>query len=802
MDQDFELDRPRLAQDRVPRSWQIRLLVGLVLLIPGIVIFWPFLFGDAVLLYRDIGRDSLHSYYTDFVHLSNYIRTNGFPSWSFHIGMGQDLAYATGFLIWEPVTWLPARFIAQALVVQHLLKIVTAGLLFFRFLELCRMATGAALLGSLLLAFSAYMSMGSCWYLAAEELLAFTAVLLGAEQALQRGRWVLLAIAVALLGMINPFYLYLCALFLACYVPARIFSRNGWQPEFLFRKCLTLAVVALLGIGLGAVVTLPYLNVVLNSPRGAGATNSLATLGSYPLFGFESASHYVTALLRPFANDLLGTGDAFRGWQNYLEAPLTYCGLISLILLPQALVRGTRRHSIILLFFLLWLVVPTVFPWFRYLFWLFKGDYYRAYSLFSILGIITVSMLAFTRYVERGILNVWLLAAWVTLLVALLYLPFDFLQSAIDSRLRLAVTAYLIGYGVVLLVGQLANKREIAACVVIGLAVVELVHFNRITVLDRKTVSKQELRRGIAANRDTAEAIQDLRRDDDSFFRTTVLRLAESGRTETDPNDAMLLAYYGTSSYSSFNDSDYLRFLTAVEALQSNFETDTRWAVGLAGNFIPSIFGGEKYALVEDPEPFRRVAQYELVRRYGNSHLFRNRLYLPLGLTFTSYLPDDQFLQLTSEAKEQYLLATVILESNEQTKAAGLKRVTVAEMERELAASSYPALVEQRRASAFRLASFTQKRLEGSVHLEQDGVLVLQTPFNPGWRAFQDGQAKPVLRADVGLLGVALNAGEHKVELRYRNPWLIPGIVTTLCSLLVLALGLRRWPQLATAPLN
>src|SRR2546423_6663429 len=245
-----------------PGSWRGLVAAGVILLCVGLAIFWRFVFGDGVLLYRDIGSASLTSYYADFVHLSKYIRTDGFPSWSFHIGMGQDLAYATGFLFWEPVTWLPARFIAQALVFQHLIKIVIAGLLFFRFLELCRVATGAALLGSLLLSFSAYMSMGSCWYLLAEELLAFTAILLGAELALQRGRWVLLALAVALLGLVNPFYLYLCALFLACYVPARMIARSGWQPGFVSKKCLTLAAVALLGIGLGALVTLPYLKVV------------------------------------------------------------------------------------------------------------------------------------------------------------------------------------------------------------------------------------------------------------------------------------------------------------------------------------------------------------------------------------------------------------------------------------------------------------------------------------------------------------------------------------------------------------
>jgi uncharacterized membrane protein YfhO len=774
------------------------LLAALFLLFVGSLIFRDFLFGNQVLLYKDIGSDSLKSYYADFVHLSNYIRTNGFPSWSFHIGMGQDLAYATGFLIWEPVTWLPPRFIAQALAFQHLVKVLIAGLLFFRFLELRRVAMGAALLGSLLLAFSAYMSMGSCWCLTAEELLAFTAVLLGAEQALQRGRWLFLALSVALTGMINPFYLYLCALFLGCYVPARIVARNGWQPGLISKKCLCLAVVGLLGIGLGAFVTLPYLDVVLNSPRGAGATNSFATLGSFPLFGFESASHYVTALLRPLANDLLGTGDAFRGWQNYFEAPLTYCGLISLVLLPQAFVRGTRRHRVILLLFLLWLVVPTMFPWFRYLFWLFKGDYYRTYSLFSILGIITISMIALTRYVEQGILSVWLLVIWVVSLIAILYLPIDLLQNVIDPRLRIAVTAYLTGYGLVLLVGQLANKREIAAFLVIGLAVVELVHFNRITVLDRKLVGKPELIGGIATNRDTAEAMQELHRDDSSFYRTTVLRLMGGG-TETELNEAMLLGYYGTSSYSSFNDSNYLRFLGAMEALPSNLEIDTRWVVGLAGNFIPSIFGGEKYALVEDPEPLQKVSQYELVRRYGDSYLFRNQLSLPLGLTFSGYLPQDQFLQLSLDAKEQYLLATVILEPDQQAKVPRLKRLTVAELEGQLAASSYPAISEQRRASAFQIASFAENKIEGNVRLDQDSILVLQTPFNRGWHASQDGQPAPVLRADIGLLGVALNAGEHKVALHYRNPWLIPGTVVSLCSLLLLAVGLWRWPRMATA---
>jgi uncharacterized membrane protein YfhO len=72
----------------------------------------------------------------------------------------------------------------------------------------------------------------------------------------------------------------------------------------------------------------------------------------------------------------------------------------------------------------------------------------------------------------------------------------------------------------------------------------------------------------------------------------------------------------------------------------------------------------------------------------------------------------------------------------------------------------------------------------------------LQTPFDRGWRARQDGQAAPVLKVDVGLLGVGLDAGEHKVELHYRNPFLVPALAATLASFLILAASLWRWPRL------
>jgi uncharacterized membrane protein YfhO len=773
-------------------------LASMCLLLVGTLIFWPFLFGNAVLLYTDIGSDSVNDYYPNFVHLSHYIRSQGFPSWSFYVGMGQDIAYATGYLVWQPVSWLPGDLIAHALVFQHLGKVLIAGLLFFRFLQLRGLHAPLPLLGSLLLSFSAYMCIGSCWYPFADEVVCFAGILLATEEAIQYGRWFLLAVVVALVGMITPFHLYLCALFLLLYVPARLFGQYGWQPRTILRSCLRLAGVATLGVGLGAIVTLPHLYAVLNSPRVSGTTSAVATLSSFSFLGLESPFHYITAALRPFSNDILGTGDGFRGWQNYLEAPLTYCGLLCLLILPQTLIGGTRRQRIICVLFLAGVLLPTVLPWFRYLFWLFQGDYYRTHSLFWVLGLVTLSIITLSRYVEGRPFNLWLLAATAVALIGALYLPFEQWQALINPALRSGVTIFLLFYVVVLTAGQLLKRQKLASWLILVLSAVELVQFDRITVSQRKTISKQELKERVGYNDETVDAIRDIKAGDDSFFRITKLRPSALS-VYSSFNDAMVFGYYGTSSYSSFNNINYTNFLTAVDAIPPNSETHTRWSVGLLNDPILSMFAGEKYALVDNPLPFQRALQYELVRQYGNDYLFRNARFLPLGLAFGSYITEDAFLKLPSGEKSGALLDVVVLPTKSEGEAAGLTPADLSGLEQDARNLSLADVATASRKTALKLTSFGQTHFEGTISLDQRSILVVQTPFDRGWSALQDGQAAPALRVDAGLLGVGLDAGEHRLELHYRNPFLVYALVTTLASLLILAACAWRWPRLGPA---
>ena len=212
--------------------------------------------------------------------------------WSFRVGMGQSIFPYSNSLLFDPVVWLTRDMIARALVYQHLLKIVVSGLFFFRFLELKGLKFVASLLGALLVAFSAYMTMGSCWTLIGNEVVCLTFVLFAVETAMVKGRWFYLPLAIACCGILTPLHLYFAALLLAIYVPARLFLQGRQDFRSSAQVCLKLAAFAMIGVGLATVFWLNTLSVIENSPRGSGLTSYATKLRAFPVLGFETVAHY------------------------------------------------------------------------------------------------------------------------------------------------------------------------------------------------------------------------------------------------------------------------------------------------------------------------------------------------------------------------------------------------------------------------------------------------------------------------------------------------------------------------------
>ncbi|MBN1936432.1 MAG: YfhO family protein [Anaerolineae bacterium] len=87
--------------------------------------------------------------------------------------------------------------------------------------------------------------------------------------------------------------------------------------------------------------------------------------------------------------------------------------------------------------------------------------------------------------------------------------------------------------------------------------------------------------------------------------------------------------------------------------------------------------------------------------------------------------------------------------------------------------------------------------------LSQSGYLVLADTFYPGWTATVDGQAAEILRANYAFRAVALDAGAHTVEFRYRPRSFAVGVACSavgLAALVIVGLTVRAQRQAKRKP--
>ena len=102
------------------------------------------------------------------------------------------------------------------------------------------------------------------------------------------------------------------------------------------------------------------------------------------------------------------------------------------------------------------------------------------------------------------------------------------------------------------------------------------------------------------------------------------------------------------------------------------------------------------------------------------------------------------------------------------------------------------------------VTDLSPNRVKVRASLEAPGLLVLSEIWYPGWQAWDNGQAAPIVRTDAILRGVYLEPGAHTVEFVYR-PWTVQaGLIVSGATALALAgyaamrLLRRKW-QGATA---
>jgi uncharacterized membrane protein YfhO len=381
-------------------------------------------------------------------------------------------------------------------------------------------------------------------------------------------------------------------------------------------------------------------------------------------------------------------------------------------------------------------------------------------------------------------LNIILLYATFIVALALLYSVSITKIVQPDPWLQGLITVLLILYLLILSCFKYQNLRYFASFMLVATICFELASMAHITVNNRSTIDVSDYEGKGGYNDYSIEAVNYIKSIDNTFFR--INKDYSSGpAVHRSLNDAKMQHYYGTSSYDSFNQGYYIKFLGALNIIDTKNEPETKWAPGLT-RLLLRTFGSVKYQLTRHNGQELSYAGFSKIGEFGDVNVFRNNLYLPLGLAFSKYILLEDFVYMPILKKDITLLNAFVINGDQKNDFSDFETFNTNKIpsfyhyEKE-----YLPTITDLRSNSLRIQRYSQNSIKGSIYLKERALLLFTIPFDKGWIARVDGKTRKIHVVDIGFMGLILGNGFHEIELTFSPPFLRTGFVISITSLII-----------------
>jgi len=304
-------------------------------------------------------------------------------------------------------------------------------------------------------------------------------------------------------------------------------------------------------------------------------------------------------------------------------------------------------------------------------------------------------------------------------------------------------------------------------------------------------ITGAELKQKVGFNDYSVDAVNYIKAHDKSLFRITK-DYASGPAIHSSINDAQVQNFYGTPSYTSFNQINYIKFLQVAGIIRGTDETETRWAHGLMETPLLHPFGGIKYGLSKSSRPALLDFNYDSLTTIGDVKILKNRLSLPLGFTYSKFIRLKDFKELSKDQKEFTLYKAFVLDDSLYTNFKSFPRFRLSDTSQNYSWSELANDINLLKKDTLKIDLFGQNLIKGKIQSEHPELLFFSIPFDKGWTAKIDGKEIKPLIVNVGFTGILLDKGEHQVQLSFTPRFyyvgaLISGIAVILFASLVLA---------------
>ncbi len=821
-------------EQKHPRDWKMQdegplrscdaLIASFVIPVMIMVIIFLakgiFPFGDLCFLRTDM----YHQYAPFFSEFQYKLTQGGSLLYSWDVGMGVNFSALYAYYLASPFNWLlifcPKSLIIEFMTCQIVLKMGLCGLSMSYYLRKhCHTNDFGVAFFGVFYALSGYMAAYSWNIMWLDCIILFPLIVLGLERLVRKGKGLLYCLTLGMSILSNYYISIMTCIFMILYFIVLLIMDEDMHWEKFITRGFQFAVYSVLSGGLAAVVLLPEIYAL--QMTASGDMNFPETFNQYfPIFDM---------IARHIGN--VETEIGLDHWPNI------YCGVAVLmffilyLLCRQIGAKEKAVYCSLLLFFF------ASFS-FNILNFIWHGFHYPN-SLPARQSYIYIFLVLFVCYRAYMYLRKMPWKHVCTAFAGSVIFVLMAQKLVTEDHFHFIVYYVAIAF-LALYVGAIAmyqkGRRYYVPALIYGLSLVSIESAVNMAVTSVDTTNRTTYTDDNAA----VEKLVDTLQPNETFFRVDKVKRKTK-------NDGAWMNFPSVSLFSSTANadlSDLFRKLgcegsvNAYSITGSTPLVDALFAVKYALYSEKPEDGPLRTAIGEEDGTWLYQNQYTLPLGFyvdpdfesrwnldtGNPADVQNSLADALGvepvlelvldttiegsdLTFTPetggeyyvYVENSKVEDVTAttwkgpnafhNVKRGYLLELGYCAAGEPV------TLTAEDGKEELWADVYRfsenalgSVAAKLSAHPWKLTSWTDTSLEGTITCEADGMMFTSIPYDEGWKIKVDGEEVKTEKMLDAFVGISLSAGTHTVTMEYTPSGLILGAVVTAASLMILIL--------------
>ena len=704
---------------------------------------------------------------------------NGSFGWNWYTDLGANfIGSYTFYLLGSPFFWLtipfPNSFVPYLLGPLLILKFGCATLTAYLYIRRFTKTPEAAMLGSLLYAFSGFSIYNIFYNHFHEAIICLPLLLWALEVLITENRRGFFALTVALCALVNYYFFFGMVVFCIIYFFVRVFSK---AVTVKFSRFLILLLESVLGVLMAAVLLLPSFYTVIQNGRVS------EVLLGWDALSYPNEQLYLNIIQSFFfPNDLPAIASFFPDTNREWASVAGWLPLFSMVGV-FAFFKSRNKSWLKKLFGIC--VLFAFIPILNSLFSAFNSNYYARWFYMPILMIclMTASVSEDHNVSFKGAFK-WVVGITVAFVLAIGLFPqeiddkivFGLFAQSEDSTYKLSFWLFsaiaLLGLAIlfVLLLVRRKNKTHFVKASIVCVCILAIIYGNCYMAIGRcysAPINDTMIDRLIEGNIDF---------EDNSNFRIDTYDCEDNlGMFHSVPSinafhsvvPGSIMEYY---DFIGYNRNVATRLDTSLVAVRSL----------LSVKYLVNPTNEESFL---DSEGQPLMTGFEYSKTDGGYYIYENENYIPFGFSYDYYMTEDFCENYNNNARSRLMLKAILL-SDEQVKKYGDILTDIADSDEfflftdeEIQEDS-----QNRAQTAAHEFSVDNQGFTARVKRDDKSLVFFSVPFEEGWSCTVNGKAAQIEKVNAGFMAVAVDEGESVIRFDYTTPGLNLGIKITFIS--------------------